>query len=515
MRNSMRAQGVILAAVLVGAATGLADEGAALFKQGKFEAAALAFRSSIEKDSKSVSAHAGLVRSRLRLDDWRPALEDARRAVKEIPSDASLHALLGTALRRSGKLAEARDEWLRAAALDPRDYDARIGLASLESLDGHFASARDLALRAARDVPDRPEAWHRLIDVLTEEGRLSEAVEAAERLLALNPGGKIYEHVLETLPGMIAIDKRLGMATPYSLLATAGRIDLPASFDRGYVFVDLSLNGKEPTPFILDTGGSTVVSIDDDLAQKIGLENLSPITVRGASGRTSAYATAVASIEAGQWKVANIPGIVFDLDPLGRLLGRTFGVLGTGWITRQSVTIDFAAKVLSIETPALESGLQRPERATLDEDAGGERLRIPFWLVGDGKIVFEVECDEETRLALLDTGSPASFFSTSYVREHTPEDQLKKLPSLSRGVGSGEAVDETLLGRAVSLRIGGRKLPVPPLGTSALDTAVSRGAGIQIDALLGNGFLALAKRARIDYANRLLTLEGLKPPSEK
>lgn len=85
------------------------------------------------------------------------AEDRARRLVDELPVIGQHHLLLGQALYRQGKVAEAVESFERAAILDPGSWRAHLKLA--QSLDR--AQRYEEALRAAREGqkvnPNRPE----------------------------------------------------------------------------------------------------------------------------------------------------------------------------------------------------------------------------------------------------------------------------------------------------------------------------------------------------------------------
>jgi tetratricopeptide (TPR) repeat protein len=69
-------------------------------------------------------AHLGLARAALSAGDLNPARRHARRAVILRPEAAMAHLLYARVLERSGQLAEALEEFERAANLDPTDSRA-------------------------------------------------------------------------------------------------------------------------------------------------------------------------------------------------------------------------------------------------------------------------------------------------------------------------------------------------------------------------------------------------------
>jgi Flp pilus assembly protein TadD len=514
MKTTSRVAAFVCGAVLAFATRAIAEDGGALFAQGHFAEAREAFQAAVDKNAKDAAAHAGLVRSRLRLDEWPDALREARRAVESLPGDATLHALLGTALRRAGKLRDAGSEWRKAAALDPDDVEATIGLASAEDLDGHDAVAVELASRAAAVAPERPEPWLILARGCQRLGRSAAAADASERLVKLAPAGKPWDQLLDTLPGEARLMRHLARTSEFASSAKAEPAEIPVKLESGYVYLDVEIAG-ETIPVVFDTGGSNVLSLDDVVAKRLHFEKVADVPVRGASGKADASTGVIDACTVGDVALAHVPTVVFDLHTMTQRLPRPFlGVLGVGWLQQRAVVVDYQKKTLTVESPAISDAVGRPARAVLDEVDGRSRLRVPFWLVGDSKIVFEVEVGGDSALALLDTGSPAIFLSKRFVTDHTPPDKLASIPPLGGGVGSGEAAEQWVRGSPIAFRLGGREFPVPlSIGTPSLDRIVSPAGSVEVSLLLGSSFLTNAARFRIDYANRVLTLEGLKARS--
>jgi hypothetical protein len=114
------------------------------------------------------------------LDQRRPeeALEHAARATRGEPRDTLGWALEGEALRELGRLAEAREAYGRALALDPGELQSRIGLGWVELGLGRPEEAARLWRPAIAETRD--DATLRAMQALFEKlGDLEAAQEAA------------------------------------------------------------------------------------------------------------------------------------------------------------------------------------------------------------------------------------------------------------------------------------------------------------------------------------------------
>jgi tetratricopeptide (TPR) repeat protein len=91
-----------------------------------------------------------------------------------------------------------------AAALSrwPRNFVARIGSGNLAYAMKNFVAAEAAYRQATRDHPEAADAWNNLAQTLLEVGRKDEALDAAQRAVALGgPRLMQYETTLKTIAG--------------------------------------------------------------------------------------------------------------------------------------------------------------------------------------------------------------------------------------------------------------------------------------------------------------------------
>ena len=103
------------------------------------------------------------------------------------PNDAEILSLLGLALMRSGKAAEAGPLLERAVEIEPAEPGFTMNLAEWQAANGQM----DVAIAGLRTVaerePPRPRAWERLGDMLLKSGDGPAAARAYDRMLQLDP----------------------------------------------------------------------------------------------------------------------------------------------------------------------------------------------------------------------------------------------------------------------------------------------------------------------------------------
>lgn len=119
---------------------------------------------------------------------WLEVLAFSQAWIAESPSDAKALFYLGVALSAMGRFLEADTSYRRALKLDPTDVKVWNNLAvlSFEGLKRPAEGARCLA-QALKLDPGNKVGWANLACVSGRLGRHQQALEYAERALALDP----------------------------------------------------------------------------------------------------------------------------------------------------------------------------------------------------------------------------------------------------------------------------------------------------------------------------------------
>ncbi len=122
------------------------------------------------------------------LSEGGPVLAEAqaRRAVENAPDSAAAHYVLGLALQRQAKTADARAEWNAAYALDNSHVPARLALAELELKDGESIAAEEHSSAVVREEPANLRGLEVYGRVLMEQGRFDSAHAIAERAASVD-----------------------------------------------------------------------------------------------------------------------------------------------------------------------------------------------------------------------------------------------------------------------------------------------------------------------------------------
>lgn len=124
-------------------------------------------------------------------------------------------------------------------------------------------------------------------------------------------------------------------AVPDSVLAAS--VDLT---DR--MSVPVTVNGRGPFPFVVDTGSNRTV-VSDALAAQLALPRSGMLRVRAATNAASTSSVRVASLAVGQRRLNDFQAPVFTRDNLGAL-----GMLGIDAVADQRLVMDFRKKEMTL-----------------------------------------------------------------------------------------------------------------------------------------------------------------------
>ena len=119
--------------------------------------------------------------------DPKKAVELYRDAVAVVPDNALLSYKLSVALDQVGDTAGEREALQKAVQIDPRMAIAHHQLGYLASTAGDFATAEQQFRDAVEAAPGYTDGWISLAATLGMESRYSEAQQAVERALAIDP----------------------------------------------------------------------------------------------------------------------------------------------------------------------------------------------------------------------------------------------------------------------------------------------------------------------------------------
>ncbi|MBI4798994.1 MAG: tetratricopeptide repeat protein, partial [Desulfarculus sp.] len=153
------------------------------------------------------------------------ALEFFQRVLVAAPQDFMAHYNLGYALMGQGRLAEARQNLEQSLTLAPDHADTLFQLGRLAQDEGRLDTALDLLARASRQPGCRRAVHRHLGEALITAGRFSEAEEAFNQAVKVNPNDAA---ALSGLAGLY-LERRANREIALSLARRARELEPHAS----------------------------------------------------------------------------------------------------------------------------------------------------------------------------------------------------------------------------------------------------------------------------------------------
>ena len=164
--------------------------GQAYLATGKPAEAARRFRGLLEITPGAPDVLVLLGACQYQLGDFDGAAAGFRAAIEKEPRNARALTGLGMSLNALGRPGEARPVLERAVGQEPTDRMGRLALANSLTELGEFQPADELLRALTDEDPKDAEAWQYRAALLFRNNYHEQALEAAERCLALRPGDR-------------------------------------------------------------------------------------------------------------------------------------------------------------------------------------------------------------------------------------------------------------------------------------------------------------------------------------
>lgn len=133
------------------------------------------------------------------------------------------------------------------------------------------------------------------------------------------------------------------------MLADVPKQEVPFHFVHGFaVVVPVSVNGRGPYDFMLDTG-TTITSVDRGLAQELALVPQAQGTAVTLSENVSAVVAFADRVSFGPIEESKVAVMIRDLSGLRNLAGTTRGVLGQNALAHADFMVDYRHKVVEFD----------------------------------------------------------------------------------------------------------------------------------------------------------------------
>ncbi|PYP91446.1 MAG: hypothetical protein DMG65_07635 [Candidatus Angelobacter sp. Gp1-AA117] len=442
-----------------------------LFKQGKFQEAAVAYKAIVEKDKTSSSAYAGLVQSYLKADEVELADQSSAEALAALPQSALAHALRGDVYFRKGLFSEAESEYRSASKLDSRCARAWLGIGMIYTIVSKTGPAKDAFAKARElDAEDGDILYEWAIRLPYPENVRNLEAYVAEFHFAPEEERRKREY-LDFVRAIAGHDIWIqSKDIPHSELKLEPIIPGPGK-TLGWS-VAINLNGT-PAKLWLDTGASWL-TISRKLANKIGARKLSEQAQEGTGeGKaTKSYLAWVDKVTIGDIEFHDCIVHVSEQ----RFLEGTDGLTGTSFFSRNLVTFDFPRQRLIVAPlPAPTDGASGPEVHSFPPGSNSPTQMFSF---GHLPVVNTRIDHKAMGLFVLDTGSNSSILSQRMAAEIGKAHGLKKELAGMSGVGS------STLAERVVLQFSPTEQPAQDLFTSSL-SSISANLGTEISGMIG------------------------------
>jgi aspartyl protease len=345
---------------------------------------------------------------------------------------------------------------------NPKDTLALIRRGTLALWSNHLPQARAFLDQAAK-----AGATKKRVAALTAESYERENDFAHAAPAFREAGRETLAMQLESLRGK----------QPYQIRG-ADRSLVPFEQTDPLPVVKLTVNGKGPFFFLIDTGAAELV-IDPELADSLGVRRFGTEGGTFGGGKKANYTRGVIdSVRLGAFVVSNVPTVSLDTKRMSMAAGgrRVGGILGTHLLSRFRSTLDYPASQLVLERRGLPATELDPEV-----------IQVPFWMAGDHYMLARGHLEQGPEVTwFIDTGLAGGALAVTPSAMAEAGIALPEGASFD-GVGGGGSIKVTPFG-VKSLSVGGAS------GTNYMGfygvfpASLERGFGTRIAGLVSHGF---------------------------
>jgi len=211
------------------------------------------------------------------------------------------------------------------------------------------------------------------------------------------------------------------------IAAPEPRYIAPTLRDRiGRIWAPVYINGRGPFRLVLDTGANHS-AVTPRLVEALGdtVSPGDPVRLRGATGVVVAPTIRVDSMSLGELLLSPA-----TLSVVPDVFGGADGVLGTEGLGDKRIAIDFRGDSITVG----HSNGERP---------GHGYVTLPFTLLEDNLLVFDVVIGRTRAKAVLDTGAPDSLGNQALLhalRHHSTEEPDTAIVGVTLDVEHGEKI---------------------------------------------------------------------------
>jgi predicted aspartyl protease len=264
-----------------------------------------------------------------------------------------------------------------------------------------------------------------------------------------------------------------------------------AGSKQALILVPVSVDGRGPYSFVLDTG-ATVTVVSNELADALALAKGEKQDGRGAAGKMTLVKSQLPSLTVGHETIESLPVCVTDLSFLGRAMGvQVDGALGYSFLGHFALTLDYATNALKLtrSVGGAERSLGEREIAFRWANAEDPLVVVPVFVNEKGPYDFA-----------MDTGASSTLIALELAAEF--ELATEKISRLTAGGGNG-TVSRV---RLSSLALGAARQENLAAAASDFLTQLNAELGSKLRGIVGYDFLR-HYRVTLDYPRGMLSLE--------
>jgi tetratricopeptide (TPR) repeat protein len=319
-------------------------------RQANFGEAEKIYRQLIERDQNDKDARLGLSFALIKQSKLQESFEQAAQVIAADPLSARAHALLGTALLRSGEFRNSIEALYTAVKFNNRESLAIAGLAEVEYFENRSRTAYDWLKRAVQLDPLEPDYYISLARACSRLEYYGEAADAYQRFLDVTPKADIERRA--RIRGLIDFYRYLGTT---KIHRTVGKeiTTVPIHLVNHRPFIDITVNGKGTLKFVIDTGASLSV-ISDKAAERLGIKPVARGGNARAIGGTGTFPIIYGlldSIAIGESRIEAVPVYIRTVHsaPDTAEEERADGYIGLSVLANFAVTLDYQSRQMVLD----------------------------------------------------------------------------------------------------------------------------------------------------------------------
>lgn len=249
--------------------------------------------------------------------------------------------------------------------------------------------------------------------------------------------------------------------------------------------VGVSIDGRGPFPFIVDTGAERTV-ISSELARTLSLQPGRMVTVHSMSEVSDIATVVIPALQVGSRSIEDIHAPALSRENLG-----ASGILGVDTLQRQRVTFDFQRREMTV-TPSRRREERWPDANTVVVTGRSLYGRL---------VLVDASVDGQRVWVIIDTGSEVSVGNNALRNALARRNRLTEIAPIHMvSITGGEITAE--YGFARKIRVGGLDINNLPIAFSDVHPFRQLGLMNRPALLLGMDALQLFSRVSVDFPNR-------------